>query len=145
MAGNRRSCDMSKYCHFHEDHEHETNQFRELRHQIEEAMKSGQLAHLVTGIKKRKADTSDTQLGEWKKGDKEVSAIEALILMIHIGDPSLKRKNRGDALGIIEGINFPPYWDLSLLDSHAMNGNGGLYDLRSDQIPYSSWGRDGLL
>ncbi|GKD26142.1 hypothetical protein Tco_1232356, partial [Tanacetum coccineum] len=29
---NRRSRDMSKYCHFHEDHAHETNQCRELRH-----------------------------------------------------------------------------------------------------------------
>ncbi|GJY24925.1 reverse transcriptase domain-containing protein [Tanacetum coccineum] len=34
------------------------------RHQIEEAVKSGQLAHLVKGIKKGKAKASDTQLGE---------------------------------------------------------------------------------
>ncbi|GJS79985.1 reverse transcriptase domain-containing protein [Tanacetum coccineum] len=45
------SRDMTKYCHFHEDHGHDTNQCRELRHQIEEAVKSGQLAHLVKGIK----------------------------------------------------------------------------------------------
>ncbi|GJY33248.1 hypothetical protein Tco_0417717 [Tanacetum coccineum] len=64
MVESRRSCDMSKYCHFHEDHGHETNQCRELRHQIEEAVKSGQLAHLVKGIKKGKAKASDTQLGE---------------------------------------------------------------------------------
>ncbi|GJZ37942.1 hypothetical protein Tco_0584133 [Tanacetum coccineum] len=51
MVGSKRSRDMSKYCHFHEDHGHDTNQFRELRHQIEEAVKSGQLAHLVKGIK----------------------------------------------------------------------------------------------
>ncbi|GKC74023.1 hypothetical protein Tco_1119906, partial [Tanacetum coccineum] len=32
------------------------------KHQIEEAVKSGQLAHLVKGIKKGKAKVSDTQL-----------------------------------------------------------------------------------
>ncbi|GKA15702.1 hypothetical protein Tco_0695449 [Tanacetum coccineum] len=67
MVGNRRSRDMSMYCHFHEDHRHETNQCRELRHQIEEAVKLGKLAHLVKCIKKGNAKASDTQLGEWKK------------------------------------------------------------------------------
>nr|GEX13972.1 hypothetical protein [Tanacetum cinerariifolium] len=41
MFGSRRSRDMSKYCHFHEDHGHETNYCRQLRNQIEEAVKSG--------------------------------------------------------------------------------------------------------
>ncbi|GJZ49182.1 hypothetical protein Tco_0603372 [Tanacetum coccineum] len=35
MVGSRRSCGMTKYCHFHEDHMHDTNQCRELRHQID--------------------------------------------------------------------------------------------------------------
>ncbi|GKD50796.1 hypothetical protein Tco_1279772 [Tanacetum coccineum] len=43
---------------------HKTNQYRELRHQIEEAVKLGKLAHLVKGMKKGKAKASDTQLGE---------------------------------------------------------------------------------
>ncbi|GKA09993.1 hypothetical protein Tco_0689426 [Tanacetum coccineum] len=64
MVGSKRSRDMSKYCHFYEDYGHETNQFRELRHQIEEAVKSGQLTHLVKGKKKGKSKASDTQLGE---------------------------------------------------------------------------------
>ncbi|GKF66585.1 hypothetical protein Tco_0193102, partial [Tanacetum coccineum] len=55
MIGSRRSCDMTKYCHFHEDHGHDTNDCLELRHQIEEVVKSRQLAHLVKGIKKGKA------------------------------------------------------------------------------------------
>ncbi|GJT04117.1 hypothetical protein Tco_0838579 [Tanacetum coccineum] len=62
MVGNKRSHDMPKYCHFHEDHRHETNQCLELRHQIKEAIKSGQLANLVKGIKKGKAKASNTQL-----------------------------------------------------------------------------------
>ncbi|GJW55872.1 reverse transcriptase domain-containing protein [Tanacetum coccineum] len=31
MFGNRRSRDMTKYCHFHEDHRHDTNDCRQLR------------------------------------------------------------------------------------------------------------------
>ncbi|GJS83029.1 hypothetical protein Tco_0749570 [Tanacetum coccineum] len=41
MFGSRRSRDMSKYCHFHEDHGHDTNDCHQLRSQIEEAIKSG--------------------------------------------------------------------------------------------------------
>ncbi|GJT89430.1 hypothetical protein Tco_1071147 [Tanacetum coccineum] len=40
MVRNRGSRDMSKYCHFHEDHGHETIQCRELRNQIEEVVKN---------------------------------------------------------------------------------------------------------
>ncbi|GJY42416.1 hypothetical protein Tco_0429686 [Tanacetum coccineum] len=54
MVGSRRSCDMSKYCHFHKDHGHDTNQCRELRHQIKEAT----------------------------KGDKDIIPAKALILMV---------------------------------------------------------------
>nr|GEY60324.1 hypothetical protein [Tanacetum cinerariifolium] len=36
-----RSRDMSKYCYFHKDRGHDTNQCQELKHQIEEAMKLG--------------------------------------------------------------------------------------------------------
>ncbi|GJR27521.1 reverse transcriptase domain-containing protein [Tanacetum coccineum] len=52
MFGSRQSQDMYKYFHFHEDHGHDTNDYRQLRYQIEEAVKSGQLFHLVKGIKK---------------------------------------------------------------------------------------------
>ncbi|GJR00157.1 reverse transcriptase domain-containing protein [Tanacetum coccineum] len=71
LTGSRRSWDMSKYCHFHKDHRHNTNQCRELRHQIEEPVKSGQLAHLVKGIKKGKDKASDTQLALKRKSVEE--------------------------------------------------------------------------
>ncbi|GJT36281.1 reverse transcriptase domain-containing protein [Tanacetum coccineum] len=45
---------QDKNCHFHEDYGHETNQCRELKHRIEEAVKSGQLAHLVKWVKEKK-------------------------------------------------------------------------------------------
>nr|GEV09493.1 hypothetical protein [Tanacetum cinerariifolium] len=72
MVRSRGSCDMSKYCHFHDDDGHETNQCQKLRHQIEETVKSGKLAHLVKGIKKGMEKASDTQLSEWKKGEKDI-------------------------------------------------------------------------
>ncbi|GJX62110.1 reverse transcriptase domain-containing protein [Tanacetum coccineum] len=60
MVESRRSRDMSKYCYSHEEHGHETNQCRELRHQIKEVVKSGKLAHLVKGIKKGNTKASKT-------------------------------------------------------------------------------------
>ncbi|GJV07418.1 reverse transcriptase domain-containing protein [Tanacetum coccineum] len=63
LIGSRWSRNMSKYCHFHEDHGHDTNQCCELKHQINEVVKSGQLAHLVKGIKKGKPKVLDTQIG----------------------------------------------------------------------------------
>ncbi|GJS76921.1 hypothetical protein Tco_0726802 [Tanacetum coccineum] len=57
MFGSRRSRDMSKYYHFHEDYGHDTNDCRQLRNQIEEVVKSGQLSHLVKGIKKEKDES----------------------------------------------------------------------------------------
>ncbi|GJW05926.1 hypothetical protein Tco_1568349 [Tanacetum coccineum] len=77
---------------FNKDHGHETNQCRELRRQMEEAVKSGKLAHLVKGIKKGKAKTSDTQLGEWKKGDKDIVLAETPILMVNKESHTSKKK-----------------------------------------------------
>nr|GEV22327.1 hypothetical protein [Tanacetum cinerariifolium] len=68
LPGSKRSRDMSKYYHFHKDHEHDKNQCRELRHQIKEAVKSRRLVHLVKEV--GKAKVSNTQLGDWKKGDR---------------------------------------------------------------------------
>ncbi|GKA88063.1 reverse transcriptase domain-containing protein [Tanacetum coccineum] len=56
--GSRRSRDMSKYCHFQEDHGHDTNDCCQLRNQIEEAVKSEQLSHLVKGIKKERDESA---------------------------------------------------------------------------------------
>ncbi|GJV96601.1 hypothetical protein Tco_1548178 [Tanacetum coccineum] len=86
---------------------HETNQCRMLRHQIKETVKSGKLAHLVKGIKKGKVKAFNTQMGEWKKGDKDIVPAKALILMVSRGDYTTKRKSiEGSANGIGE-ITFP--------------------------------------
>ncbi|GJY23656.1 hypothetical protein Tco_0397314 [Tanacetum coccineum] len=84
MVGSRRSRDMSKYCHFHEDHRHETNQCRELRHQIEEA-----------------------------KRDKDIVLVEALILMISRGSHASKRKCVEELVNGIGEITFPHVFGLN--------------------------------
>ncbi|GKA07579.1 hypothetical protein Tco_0686803 [Tanacetum coccineum] len=59
LPGANLSKDKTRYCHFHEDYGHEMNHCRELKHQIEEAVKSGQLAHwFLNGgnVKKRPAN-----------------------------------------------------------------------------------------
>ncbi|GJW64859.1 hypothetical protein Tco_0116743 [Tanacetum coccineum] len=108
LIGSRWSRDMSKYCHFHEDHGNDTNQCRELKHQIEKAVKSGQLAHLVKGIKKGKAKVSDSQLGEWRKGDRDTAPIKSPILMISREDRTSKRRSMEKSVKGIGEITFPP-------------------------------------
>ncbi|GJR48125.1 hypothetical protein Tco_1316228 [Tanacetum coccineum] len=108
MIGSRQSRDMTKYFHFHKDLRHDTNQCRELRHHIKEAIRSGQLAHLVKGIKKRKAKTLYTQSGEGKMYDKDIVQVEAYILMINRKTPISKRKYSEEPIDGIAEITFPP-------------------------------------
>ncbi|GKG01476.1 hypothetical protein Tco_0306181, partial [Tanacetum coccineum] len=81
MLGSRLSRDMSKYCYFHEDHGHDTNDCRQLRIQIEVVVKSDQLSHLINEIKKERVKTSDSQ--QRKKKEKNTTPAEAPILMIN--------------------------------------------------------------
>nr|GEX08742.1 reverse transcriptase domain-containing protein [Tanacetum cinerariifolium] len=67
MFGRKRSRDTSKYCHFHEDYEHDTNDCRRLKVHIQEAINSGQLLYLVKGIKKENAKSTDTPEGKARK------------------------------------------------------------------------------
>ncbi|GKE60658.1 hypothetical protein Tco_1511025 [Tanacetum coccineum] len=106
MIRSSRSRDMTKYCYFHEDHGHETNDYRELRHQIEEAVRSGQLSHLVKGIKKGKMRVSDTQQGI-KKENKETTPVKAPVLMISRQDQNQKRKSAGELINGLGEITFP--------------------------------------
>ncbi|GKE22814.1 hypothetical protein Tco_1434326 [Tanacetum coccineum] len=57
--------DTSKYCKLHQYYSHDTNACRELKNQIEEAVRSGKLTHLIKGIRKGKAKQGDAQLEEW--------------------------------------------------------------------------------
>ncbi|GJX19112.1 hypothetical protein Tco_0221789 [Tanacetum coccineum] len=107
MIGSRRLRNMTKYCHFHEDHGHYTNDFRELKHQIEEVVKSGQVAYLVKGIKKGKAKASNTQQGDQKKGNKDIAPTKAPILKISRQDRIPKRKSTEEPVNKLREITFP--------------------------------------
>ncbi|GKE39450.1 hypothetical protein Tco_1462855, partial [Tanacetum coccineum] len=78
------------------------------RHQIEEAVKSWQLSHLVKGIKKGKAKTSNTQQDDWKKGSRDTAPVEVPILMISKKDHIPKRKLAEEPINGLGEITFPP-------------------------------------
>nr|GEW28159.1 hypothetical protein [Tanacetum cinerariifolium] len=80
---------MYKYCHFHEDHVHDTNDCRQLREHIKEAVKSGQLSHLMRGIKKERVKAFENQRVEGKNDKGDVPA-EAPILMIRKDESYMK-------------------------------------------------------
>nr|XP_043616160.1 uncharacterized protein LOC122588081 [Erigeron canadensis] len=57
-----------QYCEFHSDKGHHTNDCWQLKRQIEDAVKSGQLAHLVREIKEEnKGARGGRQSGSWNK------------------------------------------------------------------------------
>ncbi|GJY42876.1 reverse transcriptase domain-containing protein [Tanacetum coccineum] len=117
MFGSRRLRDMSKYCHFHEDHGHETNDCRQLRSHIEEAVKSGQLSHLMKGIKKERAKASENQRVEGKK-DKGVTPTEAPILMI--------RASKIDSKVSLIGVSGEKSWSSREIPLETMIGDAPL-------------------
>ncbi|GJU89695.1 hypothetical protein Tco_1302118 [Tanacetum coccineum] len=139
MIESRRSRNMTKDCYFHEDHGHDNNDCHELRHQIEEAVKSGQLYHLVKGIKKGKTKVSNTQQGDRKKENKETTPVKGPILMI-TGKTRLKR-------GSFSGEHSWPLGEVPLEitigegsltrteNCHASNGNLSIHNLRGHKIP----------
>ncbi|GKE14249.1 hypothetical protein Tco_1421826, partial [Tanacetum coccineum] len=106
--------DTSKYCEFHQDYGYATNACRELKSQIEEAIKSRKLSHLIKGIRKGKAKQTDTQLGEWialtVKAEPITEGKEELILMIGVVNNPLKWKEPPKIISSEEMI-FPPIRD----------------------------------
>ncbi|GKC59970.1 reverse transcriptase domain-containing protein [Tanacetum coccineum] len=117
------------------DHGHDTNQCRELKHQIEEAVKLGQLAHLVKGIKKKKEKMSDTHLGEWKKGEKGATPIKAQVLMISRKGRSLKKRPAEEDHSNVGEITFPPLLKTSSADPVVIKAY--IYGRQVNRIPPS--------
>ncbi|GJW19097.1 hypothetical protein Tco_0026533 [Tanacetum coccineum] len=69
-------------------------------------MKSGQLTHLVKGIKKGMTKASDSQQGDSKKGSRETALVEAPILMINRKDHTSKRKLAEEPVNGLREIIF---------------------------------------
>jgi len=81
--GNKGRRDYNQYCEFHSDHGHDTNDCIHLKKAIEEAVKTGKLSHLVTGIRQNAKVKDEQTVGEI---DKEPP--EAAIYMIQRGEAS---------------------------------------------------------
>ncbi|GJU07438.1 hypothetical protein Tco_1123868 [Tanacetum coccineum] len=96
-------------------------------------------AHLVKGIKKGKAKASDTELGECKKGDKDIVLAEAPILIVNRGSPASKRK-------ICGGTWFEYLEDKSTRSlrvdskSHSLVSQKSIHGL-SERSLWKSWNR----
>ncbi|GJY67874.1 hypothetical protein Tco_0470856 [Tanacetum coccineum] len=105
LLGPNWSKDKTRYCHFHKDYGHEKNKCQELKHQIEEAVKTGQLTHLAKGVTKKREKTSETQSGEKKKEEKP--ALEKTSILMVSGRYHMLKKRPTSDNGAGE-ITFPP-------------------------------------
>ncbi|GKA52729.1 hypothetical protein Tco_0746044 [Tanacetum coccineum] len=103
------------------DYGHDTNACRELKNQIEEAVKSGKLAHLVKGIRKGREKT-ETQLEEWQalavRAEPVTEGKEEPIMMTEVVNNHLKRKETSGIMSEGEMI-FPMILGRVLLDGGA--------------------------
>ncbi|GKB28615.1 reverse transcriptase domain-containing protein [Tanacetum coccineum] len=106
MLRSRWSRDMTKYYHFHKDHGHNTNDCHELRHQIDESVKLGQLSHLVKGINKGKVKALDTQQGRIDHILKRKSTIEPVSRLGEITFPSVSSARNSSNPVIIKAQIF---------------------------------------
>ncbi|GKA92949.1 hypothetical protein Tco_0814935 [Tanacetum coccineum] len=101
--------------------------------EVDEAMKSGQISHLVKGIKKERVKASENQRTKGKK-DKSTAPAEAPILMIRQDESYTKNKFEGLTSKGKE-ITFPSGEHPRRCPSHK-KGNSQLRDRKSD-FPYN--------
>lgn len=95
--------DFNLYCEFHADHGHDTNDCIQLKKAIDEAVKTGKLAHLVVGVRqnaKVKEETPNEAIAK--------DTPEATIYMLHKDEEASEPSEEHISLGTttVEGI-FP--------------------------------------
>ncbi|GJZ23750.1 hypothetical protein Tco_0561209 [Tanacetum coccineum] len=92
--------DRTRYCEFHEDHGHDTNNCIDLRKEIEACIRKGRMAHLAIGAKihnntqgNQSAGTKDTrdQQTEWNRKADTDAKTKNEIHMIRVVDACAKR------------------------------------------------------
>ncbi|XP_071712941.1 uncharacterized protein [Rutidosis leptorrhynchoides] len=97
--------ETSKFCNFHNDFGHETDDYIQLRQAIEEAVRSGKLTHLVKGIRNPK-----TLKQEPKPEEKKPNADNAILMVTEcFAVEKLGTYKRGRKSEVIdwEEISFP--------------------------------------
>ncbi|GKB19230.1 reverse transcriptase domain-containing protein, partial [Tanacetum coccineum] len=94
----------NKFCKFHEEVGHNTDECMHLRKQIEEMLKAGKLSHFVKEIKQnnRKEQSKVTKKGETARKDKAVA-----ILMVHPWE-RVARQRIMQSFSPNSEISFPP-------------------------------------
>ncbi|GJT21619.1 hypothetical protein Tco_0891556 [Tanacetum coccineum] len=105
LLGPNWSKDKTRYCHFHKDYEHETNKCQELKHQIEEAVKTGQLTHLAKGVTKKREKTFETQSGEKKKEEKPALEKTSILMRLMEEEGNSTNNGQGDVKDILSCID----------------------------------------
>nr|GEW10679.1 reverse transcriptase domain-containing protein [Tanacetum cinerariifolium] len=90
------------------------SQKAELKQQIEEAVKSGQLAHLVKGVKEKKEKTTGIRSEERKKEENKPTLNKVTVLMIREKDRNMKKRHADR--GRIGEIAFPPFLNVGSSD-----------------------------
>ena len=63
--------DKKKYCHFHKDHDHYTEDCRDLKEQIEELIRKGKLQRFVKKGEPRRSRDDDKDKHEASPKDKD--------------------------------------------------------------------------
>nr|XP_043638115.1 uncharacterized protein LOC122609118 [Erigeron canadensis] len=91
-----------KYCDFHNDAGHDTNSCLQLRKAIDEAIKTGKLAHLVKGIRQQPKQKAE-EPREQKSGN-----TQATIYTIRKERQAEKRKGINTLIQSVGEISFPP-------------------------------------
>nr|XP_043616346.1 uncharacterized protein LOC122588294 [Erigeron canadensis] len=104
---------MNKYCDFHEDHGHDTNDCRELQAEIKRALDEGKLEHLVPGAKQgRKIPAKKTFAWQKapvkKENNDDPGPAEGHVCMVHQRrDPGKRKANVLEGWAVVP-ISFPP-------------------------------------
>ncbi|XP_071699374.1 uncharacterized protein [Rutidosis leptorrhynchoides] len=119
--------DMNRFCDFHNDFGHDTDECFNLKTTIEEAVRSGKLSHLIKGIRNPKKERVEEPLDEEKKPQKD-----KVIFTIDSYQPY---KKRGSSYGITgyEEIFFPAL-DTIIPSDLPVTISGRIYNRRVHRI-----------
>ncbi|GKC21621.1 hypothetical protein Tco_1023771 [Tanacetum coccineum] len=104
LIGTPKKQNLNKFCDYHRDRGHNTNDCYQLKKQIEEAVASGKLAYLVKDIRQ-----SNQRNGSQGRNDVKV------INMINSGI-NRKRPYEGERSGLTKELTFPAIPRYSLTD-----------------------------
>ncbi|XP_071712820.1 uncharacterized protein [Rutidosis leptorrhynchoides] len=100
MSNRGRNRDMTKFCDYHNDFGHETDECFNLKTSIEEAVKSRKLSHLIKGIRESKKE----RVPEKRMEDTRQEA-ENAILAIDSHQP-YKKRDKGRIQKELQEVNF---------------------------------------